>query len=96
MTNRNQDPYNRINGDPPRGMTWTLIEHDSNRSRASGIILCQVQGSEPETPEEKKARLLREAAGLIRQGTQLSSPIGSKELREGLIRIAEALEVETE
>jgi hypothetical protein len=57
------------------------------------VLSCET-GPEAETADEKKARLLREAAVLIRRGTQLSSPIGSEELRRGFLRIAEALEVE--
>lgn len=52
-----------------------------------------VDGGIFETPEEQKARLFREASDLIRKGTQRNSQVGSDDLRQGLIRIAEALEV---
>ncbi len=90
------DPFSKIKGNPPPGYTWTLVEHKTEASNTGGGRVVSFVDARPEIPEERKARLLREAADLIRQGTQLSSPIGSKELREGLIRIAEALEVETE
>lgn len=56
------------------------------------ILKCE-RGPARETPQEKKARLLRDAADLIRRGTQINSPIGSMDLRQGLIYLAEALEI---
>lgn len=89
------DPFTKIRGNPPPGYTWTLVEHKTGKPRSSGRVIAFVD-ARPEIPEERKARLLREAAALIRQGTTRSSQIGSEELRTGLIRIAEALEVESE
>lgn len=94
------DPFHRINGAPPPGFTWTLVEHPTNGHlwnppEGSGAFsVCTVVGPPDEEPKAKKARLLREAAELIRRGTQLNSSVGSKDLRDGLIRIADALEVE--
>lgn len=93
--------------EPPAGMTWIIVETDlgdednvyravreQDPRGAEMRVIRVMDGALPESPERKKARLFREAADLIREGTQPSSLIGSRELREGLIRIAEALEVE--
>jgi hypothetical protein len=92
---------------PPPGKTWVIVQaalgEESGVYRAIADqdpralemqVIEVLYGPRIETPERKKARLFREAADLIREGTQPSSLIGSRELREGLIRIAEALEVE--
>lgn len=84
----------------PMGKVWITLEcaqeeYDTGDYDYEDLAhISAIRGPEQETNEQKKARLLREAARMIRDGTRLSSPIGSEELRTGLIRIAEALEVE--
>lgn len=86
---------------PGPGKVWLTVEMDAVDFRVLADVdiwdldvISSEAGPDPESSAQKKARLLREAAELIRQGTRIDAPIGSEELRTGFLRIAEALEIE--
>lgn len=99
-TRRHQDPYGRINGDPPEGMSWTIVEHPSNdlswlrQSHRESTQLCSVEGPPRETQEEKKIRLLREASALLACGLANEGTI--RDLRDAQRALDEVLKMETE
>lgn len=84
----------------PPGKTWVTLELTPEEWRSGDYEYCDldliscIHGPKPETSDQKKARFLREAAELIRQGTRADSPVWAEELRTGFLRIAEALEIE--
>lgn len=101
MANDNKDCIRVTLEIPHNPITAGYLDNPEKMSQGQLMLLgypvVGVEYSEPlESPTAKKARLLREAADLIRQGTELNSPVGSVQLRNGLLRIAEAYEVETE
>ena len=93
MSTRNlTDPFGRINGNPPPGYKWTLVEHVKIADWYGGYGVCSV-ASEPETREQKKARLLREAADLVRTEGK-SEVVPPEDLRSSLIKLIEFLSEE--
>lgn len=77
--NRRQDPFNRINGDPPQGMSWSIVEHPTGdlrwlrESHRESTHVCSVHGPSPETEQERRIRLLSETADLTTKAMSRNS-----------------------
>lgn len=98
---------------PPPGTVWVTLQISADSPSQfktlygdefgmylDGMpIVRTVYGPDPETADQKRARLFKQAAAQIRQGSNAFAPHGPREhdldaARDGLLLLAEALEVQ--
>lgn len=83
---------------PPPGKTWITLETPTfskwaGHTTIAGMPVVSVKvGPDPESKTDRINRLLTEAATLIRSGTRPGAQVGGEDLRQGLIRVADAVE----
>lgn len=93
---------------PPPGTVWITLQVPHKDAWADKGVktiwdhpVIAREYTDPETSDQKRARLLKQAANQVRRGASAFAPHGPKmhdldAVRDGLLLLAEALEVEDE